>query len=116
MIALPKKLDEYYKKRIIALTHGEKLRNKKNDFVAKFDSEFEALAHDILRVAIVHYPEEPDLTLDAAYQYMFKITDTWEPIYEADLFKVNYLELMIIKIKTFFIGFKKKKEVLINES
>lgn len=111
MIALPHDLEEYYKKRIIALTHGHKVVRKKNEFTNKFDSDFEALAHDILRTAIVHYPDEPDLTLDAAYQYMFKITDNWDPIYEEDLFSEKLTTKIIIKVKSFFDKFKKNKSV-----
>lgn len=110
MVALPYALEEYYKKRVLALTHGVKVRSK-NDFTNKFDSEFEALANDILRVAIVHYPDEPSLTLDDAYAFIFRISNHWEPVYEEDLMEFKFVANIINKIKSFFDRFK-DKEVL----
>ncbi|MGL4451101.1 MAG: hypothetical protein ACRCTZ_07930 [Sarcina sp.] len=110
MVALPYALEEYYKKRILALTHGAKIRGR-NNFTGKFESEFEALANDILRVTIVHYPDEPDLTLDDAYAFMFRISNHWEPIFEEDLIEFGFVTKIVNKVKNFFNGFK-DKEVL----
>lgn len=110
MVALPYDLEQYYKKRILALTHGVKIRGV-NNFTGKFESQFEALAHDILRTTIVHYPDEPSLTLDDAYAFMFRISNHWEPIFEEDLMEFGFINKIIKKVKDFFGRFK-KEEVL----